>query len=295
MRVALAFAAICVFPSTTWIAIKVSLEGASPLVGAGVRFLIAAPCLLLLRAATGGSLNVPRAAWPHVLAVSMLLFAIPYGLIYVGETRISTGLTAVLFGAMPLVVVVAADRARRREPLTAPRIAGVLVGMLGLAVAFHDGLEVAGEVLDVLAMLGVVLAAVASGVGQVRVRARSELVPMSLLVAWGCTVAGAALMLLAVATGESRLAPDLEAVVANLYLGVTAAGGFWAMFWLIGRVGAVYVSLHALVVPVLSLAWAAAFYGEPVTVALAAGGLVVCTGIGIVAADGLRRERQTRT
>jgi len=293
-RIAIAFALVCLLPSTTWLGIKVGLEGTSPMVGAGLRFAVAGPCLIALALATRQSLVVPRRAWGHLAAVAVLMFAVPYALIYLGETRIASGLAAVLFGAAPLFVVLIADRARPREPLTATSLVGVLVGMVGLLVVFRGAMSVSSTALDLLAMIGVLAAAVLTAALQVRSRHTATLLPISVFVAWGSTGAGVLLVAAGLALEDPRLAADGRTLGSIAYLGVTAAIGFWCLFWLLGRIGAVYVSLHALVVPVLAVLWGAAFYDEPVTLALGVGAAVVCLGIGLVAGGGIRRHRAAR-
>jgi drug/metabolite transporter (DMT)-like permease len=290
LGIALAYAALCLLPSTTWIAIKIGLSGAPPLAGAGLRFVVAAGCLFSYRAIRREPVPVDRSVWSHIALVGALMFAIPYGLIYVAETHITSGLAAVLFGTMPLFVVLVAHRMGRREPITVSRLAGVVVGIVGLVIVFRGALEISSSTTSLMAMLGVACAALTSGVGQVRIRARPTAVSTPLLIAWGCLCSGVALCLLGAATEGFNVALNLRTVGSIVYLGTTAATGFYCMFWLLSRISAVSVSLHALVVPVLALVWGALFYGEPVTIALAAGTAVICGGVALVTLGGLRRR-----
>jgi drug/metabolite transporter (DMT)-like permease len=114
------------------------------------------------------------------------------------------------------------------------------------------------------------------------------------LVAWGSLLAGVALVGLALAVGERSVTLDGRTVGSVLYLGITAAAGFLSMFWLLTQIGAVYVSLHALVVPLLALVWGAAFYGEALTLSLCVGAVVVAAGIVLVTGEGVLRARIDR-
>jgi drug/metabolite transporter (DMT)-like permease len=292
---AYAYAVLVILPSTSWIAIKIGLAGAPPLIGAGLRFLIAGPCLIALRLGARESLRVPRSARAHVVAMALLMFAIPYGLIYTGETRITSGLAAVLFGATPLFVVLVADRAQAREALSPATLGGALIGLAGLAVVFAGAAHVSRHSKDVLAMAGVVVAALTSATAQVRGRRTAKLLPVGVLVAWGSLVAGVLLTLAGLAIDGPHLALNARTLGSALYLGITAAAGFWSMFWLLGRLGAVWVSLHALVVPLLALVWGALFYGEALTASLAAGGAIVSAGIALVVAGGRRQAARGLT
>ena len=84
--------------SSTWVAIKIGLEDAPALLGAGVRFALAGVLAVIL---------------------GLLPFAFCYGLVYWGEQYIPSGLTAVLFGVMPLYTAILAAALLQDEPLRA--------------------------------------------------------------------------------------------------------------------------------------------------------------------------------
>src|SRR5581483_4771662 len=180
-----------------------------------------------------------------------------------------------------------------REPLTAAKLAGVAVGIAGLVVVFWAALDLSGSALTVLAMLGVVAGALTSAIAQVRGRTLPAGVRIPVLVAWASLLAGVALVAVALGAGEHAVTLNGRTIGSVLYLGVTAAAGFLSMFWLLQRIGAVYVSLHALVVPLLALVWGAAFYGESLTLSLWVGAFVVAGGLVLVTGDGVVRARLT--
>lgn len=294
VRIAVTFAALCILPSTTWIAIKIGLAGAGPLIGAGLRFLVAGLCLLVVCLATRTELSLPPGTVRHAVVFGVFMYAVPTGLIYVGETRISSGLAAVLFGSMPLFAVAAANRATPREPMTRAKLTGVLVGIAGLVVVFTPVTGLSTGATTILAMVGLVVAAMVSALMQVRGRTLPTGLRIRVLSAWAAVAAG--LTLLAVGAIVERVSVTLDGrtIGSVLYLGVTAATGILSMFWLLERIGAVYVSLHALVMPLLALAWGTLFYGEPLTVSLLAGALIVVTGVALVTGEGVLRARDRR-
>jgi putative membrane protein PagO len=294
-RVAAAYTVLCLLPSTSWVAIKIGLDGTGPLTGAGLRFLIAGACLMAVRLVTGRSLRFPRAAARELSAVAVLMFAIPYACIYWAETRITSGLAAVLFGATPLFVVVIADRARTREPLTAASGAGVALGFAGLVVAFSHSLEVGGGGRAALASAAVLLAALLTAAMQVRARGPARSFPLSSLIAWAALGAGVLLTVAGLATEADQLDIGAGTLAASAYLGLTAAAGFWSMFWLLGRIGAVWVSLHALVVPLLALGWGALLEHERASYSALVGACAVSAGIALNGFDALRRGRLRRS
>ena len=118
---------------STWVAIKIGLEDAPALLGAGIRFAAAGVLLLGFAALRRRPLNTDRTL---AVILGLLPFAFCYGLVYWGEQYIPSGLTAVLFGVMPLYTAIlaalllarrAAQRAaaRRRRARARRPLAGV--------------------------------------------------------------------------------------------------------------------------------------------------------------------------
>src|SRR5579859_4867516 len=105
-----AYLLLCFLWSTTWIGIKVGLHGAPPLIGAGIRFLVAGGCLAIVRVACGGSLHVGGGRRRFVGLTAVSVFCVPYALVYLGETKVTSGLAAVLFATLPLFAALLANR-----------------------------------------------------------------------------------------------------------------------------------------------------------------------------------------
>ena len=100
MRI-LVFILLCLIWGFSWVAIRISLEGIPPFLGAGLRFLIAVPLLLLYLRFRGIPLAVPRQVCGLVLFTAVLIYGIDYGLVYWSEQYLSAGVTAILFATFP--------------------------------------------------------------------------------------------------------------------------------------------------------------------------------------------------
>ncbi len=81
-------------------------------------------------------LKMPRDgwAWAAFLGMGLLNNAVPFCLIVWGQTRIASGLAAILNATTPLSAVVVAHCLTPDERMTANRLVGVLVGLAGVAV-----------------------------------------------------------------------------------------------------------------------------------------------------------------
>ncbi|MDY0013579.1 MAG: drug/metabolite exporter YedA [Rhodocyclaceae bacterium] len=104
LLIAACLAAVYLIWGTTYLAIRIALEGMPPLFQMGSRFLVAGGLLF-------GWLALRRRPWPtrrqwgHSALVGALLMGCAMGGVAVGEQWISSGATTVLIGALPLAAV----------------------------------------------------------------------------------------------------------------------------------------------------------------------------------------------
>ena len=152
---ALLFALICLIWGSTWLVIKIGLDGMPPFLGAGLRFLLATMLVGLMMAARRQRLHLTRDDKICVLSLGLLVFWIDYAAVYWAELRISSGLTAIIFSTMPLMASLLSAYWTRSETLTGRKVAGIVVGILGTALLFwpHERLGYQ-QTLGMLAALG---------------------------------------------------------------------------------------------------------------------------------------------
>ena len=275
--------------SSTWIAIKVGLHGAPPLVGAGLRFLSAGLLLAAFRLACRRPLAVPRPQRRFVAVIALTLFAIPYGLVYAGETQVTAGLAAVLWSTVALFAALYASRLLPDEPLTALKLAGIGAGVCGLVLVFHGGLGLRTGHLAVLAMLGLLAAPACGAYGRVIVRRDGPTLPQTVLLAWSMGLAGLALLAVALVTEPYHVTLDARTLGAIAYLSLIGSVlPFMLLYWLLGKVRAVSAALIDLSLPLVTLLAGWAFYGEALSVSVVAGAVVVVAGLALATADARR-------
>jgi drug/metabolite transporter (DMT)-like permease len=156
---------------STWLFIKLGLEDLPPFGFAGMRFLVAiVPLAILVR---WRRVRLPRnvADWRMIAVTGLLTFGLDYGLVFWGEQHISSGLTAILFTTFPLFGLLFAHLVLPAEPLRARKLAGVLLGIVGVAVIYADQLSL-GDPLASLGALAVVVGAAAAALASVMLKAR---------------------------------------------------------------------------------------------------------------------------
>ena len=101
----LLFLIVCFSWGTTWLGIKIVVESVPPLTASGLRFLIAFPLFLAFARLRGDPVLFPRRRLGFFAFVTLCYFSLPYYLLNYGELHVSSGLTALLFSCMPVMIL----------------------------------------------------------------------------------------------------------------------------------------------------------------------------------------------
>jgi len=260
---------------TSWLAISVGVRDVPPLTLAGVRMVIGSAAIASFAGAFRTRGGPPRAEFPRWLGIGLANLGVPFALIFWAETRIPSGMTAMLFGTYPAFTAVLAHWMLPHEPLSARRTASVLLA--GLAVVLLVGPVGAlhgGAFLPVLAVLAASLVSAGGAVLVKRYAAGRSAMWLAVLQTAG---AGALLLLLA-ALFERSQAPRWTppAIAALLYLAlVVTLGCFVGGIWLLQRLPATFVSMAVVVETAVAVFLGAVALHEPV-------GVNVLVGLGLV-------------
>lgn len=136
--------------------VGVAVKDMTPLTIVLCRVGFASMILLAVLRLTGKKIPMSPGMWGAFFVLGALNNLIPFSLIVWGQTHIDSSLAAILNATTPIFSVVLAHLLTREERLTANRMAGVLVGWIGVAVLI--GIESLGgfgiEVLGQLAVVG---------------------------------------------------------------------------------------------------------------------------------------------
>jgi drug/metabolite transporter (DMT)-like permease len=265
--------------SSTWVVIAVGLDGVAPFLGAGIRFALAGLGVLGAARALGRPLRTDM-----VLAtiVGALPFATTYGLIYWAEQYVPSGLTAVLFGCLPLYVALLAGALLPEEPLHPRLLAGIAVALGGLVLAFGESLHLGGRH-AALAAAAVVLSPLASAVGNVALKRRGARSDPLALNGWAMLLGGALLLAVSALSEDwGATAWSADSIFSILYLAALGTGfTFVTLTVLIRELPAVTTSFISLLIPFGALALGALVRGERVTALAVAGAVLVVAGIAV--------------
>ncbi|MDQ3822033.1 MAG: EamA family transporter [Actinomycetota bacterium] len=271
---------------STYLAIAVLVESAPPVTSAGTRFLLAGSllALFLFLARHRRPLVVRRDEIVAAAGVSVLTLFAAFSLLFLGETRVPSGLAALLIASIPLWVVLL--RLVGREPVDRLMLVAVALGFVGVAALFVPGANAAAPALWLFVLLG---AAVSEAVGSFLAQ-RVRLPDDPLLSATVQMVFAGALMVVAgLAIGERVAVGDVsgEALVALAYLVVPGSLlAYTAFVWLLQNASVSTATTYAYVNPVVALLLGWALVDEPVSALTLASAATIVGSVAIV----LRRE-----
>ncbi len=288
---------LAVIWGSTWLFIKVGLADLPPFTFAAARFLLAPLPLFAVLAARRTRLPRDAGAWRFLATTGFLTISLSYGLVFWGERFISSGLTAILFTTLPLWGLVFAHLLVPAEPMTGRKLLGVVVGILGVALIFGDQIGVRDSA-AVLGVLAVLLAAVASALGNVLVKARGgHLDPMVL--AAGQMSLGAVPLLAAGILLEGRpssLSWTARALTSLLFLALIGSALAFALFyWLIHRIEVTKAQLLPFANTLIAVILGSFVLREALGWRAYIGGAAILAGLAVCVPPGVARARASPT
>jgi len=264
---------------TTWLVVRVGLQDLPPFTFAGIRFLVAAAVLTAVALARRTRLPRSPSDWIMMGGTGLSAIGISYAFQFWGMQHVASGLAAVLFSTVPLLTILIAHVVLPDEPMSLPRVGGVVLGTTGVALIFSDQLG-GGSTMAVWAIAGFLVSAVAMAHTQVVVRARGHRVDPVLLAAVQTAVGGTVLL----GVGASTEGPLLEltwslrAVLAVGYLSVLGtAVGFVSLYYLLRHMQVTRVNSMMLVHPLVAIVLGWLVLGEQLSwsVLFGAGAIVM--------------------
>jgi drug/metabolite transporter (DMT)-like permease len=276
---------------SSFLLIKLALEGFAPLQIVAVRMLLGTGVLMLLIAARGRSLPRGAEIWRALAFMAVVANIIPFFLIAWGEERIDSGLAAILNSTTPLFTAVLAAVLLEGERSGPVRSAGILLGFAGVATIVGIDAD-AGSLVGELA---IVIASLSYAAGFVYARRRlthREHSPLELSAAQ--LLLGTA-MIVPVASGSLPAhAPVLAAtpLLAIGALGTVGTGIAYIIYYrLIHDVGATTASFVTYLIPLFGVFLGWIVLGERLGWNALAGAVMIIAGIAVAEA-GKKRIRE---
>jgi len=268
------FIAMSVIWGVPYLLIKVAVDEVPPVVVVFVRCAIGAALLLPWTIGRGGLAPALR-AWRWLLVFTALEMTVPWLLLSYAEQSLSSSLTGLLVAAVPFVAALAGRLAGEEERLTRVRMAGMGVGVVGIAALL--GLDLTGA--QLLPVVAVALVTIGYATAPLVVSRRLPEVP-------GVAAAAVALAVTTVVYAPFAL-PQLgdaadasgQALLSLAALGVVCTALALALFFaLIREVGPQRALVITFVNPAVAVLLGTLLLDEPFTLGIALGLPLVLAG-----------------
>jgi len=280
----LLFVLLGFFWGSSYLFIKIGVDaGLAPFTLVALRLLIGALVLATVVAVARERLPRDARTYANLLVLGVLSVALPFSLITWAEQSVDSALAAILTAPVPLFVIVIAAVFLKDERITANRLVGLAIGLVGVAVLVgFDPADVAsGTLVAEIALVGAAASYAAGGVYARRtMHGLRPMIPALFQVLFALVISG---VLALIFERPAELPITLEAVFAVVWLGVLGSGlAYLVFFRLLGRWGATRTSMVAYLLPVFGIVLGAAFLSEPVDARLLIGTALVIGGIFLV-------------
>lgn len=214
-----------------------------------------------------------------MLIIGAVNNALPWTAVAWAQQSLPSGLTALLMALVPMSTLLV-SAAIGSERLTGPRVAGLLLAMVGVGLIVGGDVDEPGRLLAVGA---VVSATLLYALGAVYAKRQLSGVWPPLVIATGQVLAASAvsLPLAMVFGGRVALAGlELPVIGAVAALGAFGTGFAFVLFYtLIERVGATNATLTTYLIPVVAVIAGVLVLGESIGLAALAGGATIVIGI----------------
>ncbi len=270
-----AFLVVSIIWGSTYLGIRVALEGFPPFQIGAIRFLAAGAVLYAFLRARGERAPTAR-EWGASVVTGFLFFVLGNGLVNVAERSVSSGLASVLVATIPLWATLferfTGGRPQRGEWL------GLGFGLAGVVILNVGGEMRASGVGAACALVAPMAWALGSIVGK-----RLPLPLGAMRTATQMLCGGAVMVLVSAALGEhvpSGAALSGRAIGAVLYLAVFGSlVGFSAYNYLLHHTRMAVATSYAYVNPVIAVALGVLFAGEHIDAAGGFGALTILAAV----------------
>jgi drug/metabolite transporter (DMT)-like permease len=292
----LVWLSLCGIWGSTWLGIKLGLRDLPPLTFAGIRFALAAVLLgALVRLRKRPAAGLTPDDWWVLAYTGFLSITVNYALVFWAEQYISSGLAALLSATVPLFGFPIAHWYLAAEPLTWRKVAGTVLGLVGVAIVFSGELGMGGA-RSLWASAGIVVAALATAHAGVLVKHRATHIDPSVLA--GVQMAGGCIPLLVAGIALEgnplalRWTPLALASLAYLTI-VGSVIAFMMYYWLIRHTAVSGVLMIPLVTPLIAVLFGVLFGGETIGWHTALGGSAIIAGVAlaVVRANSVNSEQ----
>ena len=282
LKLAFAMLGVAVIWGTTYLGIRIAVHSIPPWFVTAIRQSAASLILLvyLLQRKELAWIN-----WAHArrqMLLSLLMIVVANGFTTVAEKNISSGLASLLNSLSPLCVFVGSVLIGIQKP-TIKGVTGVLLGLMGIAFIFRDGLK---DLLDPDYRKGIMImgfAVTGWSVGTIYIKKHTHKTPNIFLdLFYQFSFSALVQLVLAFAfSGDTDFRTwELQGLAAVLYLGVFGSVvGFFCYHYVLKRVTAIQASILSYFNTIIAIFLGWLVLNEQITIDLVFATALIITGV----------------
>ena len=280
LKIILGYIFICLIWGSTWVAIRLGLDSLTPLISAGVRFLVAAIIIFTILKLRGSSISFDSKSIKLYLFMGFLSFLIPFWLVYWAEQFIPSSLASVLFGVFPFSVFIFSLFMLDAGAADKYKFSSVILGFVGIGIIFIEGIDVDIEN-HFIGLAAVLLSAIMQGLAAVVVKKWGGYLNPFSMNGPPLFIAGISMILLAfIFEDSSTWIFSQKAILSIGYLSIFGTIlAFTTYYWLLQRINAVILSLSSFITPIIALILGWIILEEQLSNQVMVGTLFVLMGI----------------
>lgn len=285
-KVLLAFSIIYFVWGSTFLAIRVGVREVPPFLLAGMRFVAAGLAMYLWMRAKGTRSPSAR-EWRGATFLAVLFFVFDYGLVFWAETRVPSGMTAVMMALIPAFMALSEIIFLKTQRVTWRLAIALCMGLAGVGVLVSRSASFGDAAIDPAGAIALLVATVSWSAASALTR--KVPLPASKAMSSGAQMlAGGVLLTVAAGLlgefhGFRVQAVSAKAWVALVYLIVAGSiVAFTAYVWLIHHESPTKVGTYAYVNPVVAVLLGYFFAGEALGVRTIIGTLLVLASVVVI-------------
>ncbi len=251
----------CLLWSTAFVGIKIGLQYTTPLQFAGLRFFVSGILLLPMLKAHSSIFSSIKNNFLLILKVSAFQTFILYALFYMGVDMIDGSLAAIIIGSQPLFAALVAHFMMSNDKMTLPKTLTISSGIGGIVlIALPKGIDGPNGWTELFGIFLLVLANIASGIGNVFVSKKRGTISPLLLNSSQMILGGLILFIVSLFTEPFvGFSFPSDYYIALLWLSFISAAAFSIWFFLLQKPGIKVsdLNIYKFIIPVFgaSLSW----------------------------------------
>lgn len=279
----LAWAAVCFFWGTTYLAIRIGVESMPPALFAGFRFLSAGLVFLPFLLAKGYKVPRGRELLDNAI-IGIALLSIANGTVVWAEQWVPSSMAALIVATLPFFMVGMEAALPRGEKLNLKKVLGILVGFSGLILLLLPDLQGSVDPNYLKGILAMLIPPIAWGAGSIYSKNRKLKSHPFMGAAVQMIIAGAILITVGGMAGEfSRLHFNPKGFAAICYLMVFGSIiGYGSYIYALAKLPASIVSMYAYINPVIAVFLGWLILNERLDWMVGAATLIIVAGVVLV-------------